>query len=152
MKYSALYGGLLGLGLLLLAILLGTNLEVFFDFWSVLIFLGLVLGFLLQANGPRGVAGLFRTTRHWLQDHRAPRESVLEGHGLVDSARQGTRLAAVMGPFIGGIQILRNADLDNLAGLGPALGVMLLIPFYAATLQLLYWGPLQCWLEQQTRS
>ena len=150
MRFSPVLGGVVSASLLLAGILLGSSLLVFVDGPSALIFSGGVLCFLLQAHGPRGLQQLLHTTREWLFGRPIPAASRPAARGIVESGMQGTRLVAVMGPFIGGIQILQSADLP-LETLGPALAVMLLIPFYAACLKLLYWGPLQAWLEQPGR-
>ena len=151
MRFSPLLGGVVGAGLLLMGVLLGSEPLIFVDGPSAFIFSGGVLCFLLQAHGPRGIASVLHTTREWVLDRPMPADARLAAQGLVESGMRGTRLIAVMGPFIGGIQILQKADLP-LEALGPALAVMLLIPFYAACLKLLYWGPLQAWLEQPGRA
>jgi len=148
MNTSAMLGGVLGVGAVICGVLLGTSLVIFFDVYSVMLWVMLVLGFLLQAYGTAGLGELLRASRCWLKGGSYSADSGIDMRGLIAQSSRATMLAAKVLMLVGGIQICRHAT--DFTEIGPAVGVMLLPLFYAYCFDLFYWGPLDGWLGEQS--
>lgn len=149
MNMSAIVGGVVALGLVLMGIMIGSKAIIFFDVISaILVFFGM-LAFLLQAHGTTGVGIVVKGSRAWLAGDVLDWErSDLEYAASVSgSGAQGVMLVGWVTAMIGLVQILQYTGPANLETLGPACAVMVLSVFYALVFKLVFWLPLGRWLR-----
>lgn len=136
MDIRRLLGAVTLLGLLSLAVLIGSPLEVFFDIPSLLLTLGGGAAAWLTMSG-RGVREVFTTLR-------ATQPSKSDLAASLHTVRTGRRafwLVGVLGTLIGLIQMLQA--LDDPAAIGPALAVSLITLVYAFLANIFFIAPLE---------
>ena len=145
MRLSVAVGGLASLGAIVVGIVSGSSLLVFFDATCVLLLVTMTTGFVLQAHGVEGLWLTVRAVRSWVGGAALVEHDRHRARVVVSSGARGTVLAAAVGLFIGAVQILQSAAFaseERIHVLGPALAVMLLMAFYALVLNLVFFGPL----------
>ena len=145
MNYTAILGGLVALCLLVMAMLMGGPLLIFFDPTSVMILVGGTLMLTLAAHGWAGWAALLLGTLRMLipastMDGHWGRARCLEVSRVAGSAGNIAIIMAGCGAMIGLTQML--AHLDDPTQIGPAMAVCLLSTFYAIMMNLFLFIPL----------
>ena len=146
MRWSALIGGVVVVGLALWAILLGSQLPIFVDPPTIVLMVLLPVCFLLQAHGVEGLKVAQRAAACWLGRSGQPPECLSDAICVVDSGSVATTKGALVCVLIGAIQLLQSGN-DNFGSLGPAMAVMLLSYFYGHCINFIFWWPLGRWLK-----
>lgn len=130
MNPSSIIGLLLGAGLLIGAFLHGPNFEIFFDAPSLIMVVGLVTAWGLEAFGAaalwQAVKTVFRApfrNGSLVADDLAPDQAT-----MLRGMRSQLHYAGVIGSLIG--WIMMGAALEDLSSFGPAWAVSMLCIFY----------------------
>ena len=150
MRKSVFIGGILTYTALIYAILLGSALVGFVNLNTVLLMLTLPCAFLLQAHGLNGLRTVKKAAGHWGGSQEFPPNEIQDAICVVESGAKGTLSSAWLCMLIGAIQMLQHVTSENIDGIGPAVGVMLLSYFYARIMNQVFWHPMERWLRQQS--
>jgi flagellar motor component MotA len=150
---SAITGGFIAISLILLGIMLGSPLIIFFDVVSVLLVGGGSIALLMAAHGIAGLGTVGRAARCWFCGSTTGWSSAELAHAARVSKTGGkaAMLTGWVGAMIGVVQILQYLVPSDLTALGPACAVMVLTVFYALCLKLVLWVPLEAWLTEQAQ-
>jgi flagellar motor component MotA len=152
MRLSPIIGGTLAVSLVVLGILLGSPLAIFFDVYTVLIVGCLPVAFLLQAHGVVGLKTTQRAMVCWFSSDNQPPERLGDACCVAETGAKATLKGAHVCVMIGAIQILQATHGDNLDTLGPAMSVVVLSYFYAHCINFVFWWPLGRWLTQHAQA
>jgi len=142
MNLSAIIGLVVSVGVILMGVLLGSPLMIFFDLPAVLI---VVVGtfFLLLATHGKDSLLLCSGMGRWLSGGATSSWGAEGCRKTSEVANSGGSLAITMGALgclIGLVQML--SSMDDPSTIGPAMAVALLTTFYAALLNLLFFVPM----------
>jgi flagellar motor component MotA len=145
MNVPALVGLITTLAVLVFAILIGSNLFIFFDATSVIIVVFGTAFMTLATHGTRGLQSFFQGVRRVLVPKGIPHDnwSATDLRRVAEVARTGGISAILMagcGDMIGLTQMLQN--MSDPSALGPAMAVCMLTSLYAIVLNLLVFVPL----------
>jgi len=150
MNFTAILGLLMTLWVLIMGIVLGSPLVIFFDVPSVLLVVLGTAGLILAAHGP---AGLFTYTCGGMRRLLWPKSGAMWGveecRMAVRVARSGGQSAILMaacGACIGLCQMFLN--IEDPATIGPAMAVCLLTSFYAIMLNILVFLPISRYFNE----
>ena len=118
--------------IVVMSIMIGGSLMSFVNLPSLIFTFGCAHAAMWMAHGKDSVAILgssFAETR------------AREGIVMAQTARRSYVLAGWLGLVVGAIQIAHG--LDDMANFGPAVGVMMVCPFYGHLMDLSVWMPLE---------
>jgi len=144
MSLHVILGFLGALGLVIMAIVMGTPLITFIDTTSVLIVLGGTCLLLVASHGlDDSMSCIFEGLKRILAPGSAPAWSAKECRRAARVATSGGIISLVMGAMgslIGLVQMLNQ--MEDPSKIGPAMAVALLTVFYALCLNLFLFVPL----------
>ncbi|MGN7612790.1 hypothetical protein ACQZV8_11975 [Magnetococcales bacterium HHB-1] len=139
MKYSGIIGFVLAIAIISIGILLGSDLHVFFNPPSLIFVLGLTIGLGLLSFGAQKLFFAIKTVFSLTLLGRTPNPEQVNLISVIRGLRKHLYYSAMIGAFIGWVQIL--STLDDPAALGPAVAVSIFTIFYALIFDQIFCQP-----------
>jgi flagellar motor component MotA len=144
MNLAPLIGFILGAGLMLLGITLGSPVKIFIDPVSCLIVPGATLCLLLSTHGSGVVKNAFSTSARSFFGPTPADLDPADTREILAVANSGvsyTSMTGLAGVLIGLIRMLSN--MDDPTSIGPAMALSLLCGFYSVILVMFIFEPMR---------